>query len=58
MIIYYLNIPMNIKNDYDCNLVIKDERGKEKIESRNIKIATSIKNFNMKVVDAFINVKE
>lgn len=55
---YYLNIPMNIKErDYDCKLVIKDERGKgKKIDSRNIKIATSIKTLNMEVVDAFINV--
>lgn len=55
---YYLNIPMNIKEqDYDCKLVIKDERGKgKKIDSKNIKIATSIKTLNMEVVDAFINV--
>jgi len=55
---YYLNVPMNIKEqDYDCKLVIKDERGKgKKIDSRNIKIATSIRTLNMEVVDAFINV--
>ncbi|HCQ89920.1 MAG TPA: hypothetical protein DIU45_09475, partial [Clostridium sp.] len=51
---YYLNVPMNIKEqDYDCKLVIKDERGKgKKIDSRNIKIATSIRTLNMEVVDA------
>lgn len=55
---YYLNVPMNIKEqDYDCKLVIKDDRGKgKKIDSRNIKIATSIRTLNMEVVDAFINV--
>lgn len=55
---YYLNVPMNVKEqDYDCKLVIKDERGKgKKIDSRNIKIATSIRTLNMEVVDAFINV--
>lgn len=55
---YYLNVPMNVnKQDYDCKLVIKDERGKgKKLDSTNMKIATSIKTVNMEVVDAYISV--
>lgn len=55
---YYLNIPMNIRDDeYDCKLVIKDERAKgKKIDSKNIKIATSISTVNMNTVDAYITV--
>ncbi|NEU03755.1 hypothetical protein [Clostridium senegalense] len=55
---YYLNVPMNVKNeDYDCKLVIKDERGKgKKLDSKNMKIATSIKTLNMEVIDAYISV--
>lgn len=55
---YYLNIPMNIREDeYDCKLVIKDERAKgKKIDSKNIKIATSICTVNMNTVDAYITV--
>lgn len=55
---YYLNIPMNIRDDeYDCKLVIRDERAKgKKIDSKNIKIATSISTVNMNTVDAYITV--
>lgn len=55
---YYLNIPMSIRDDeYDCKLVIKDERAKgKKIDSKNIKIATSISTVNMNTVDAYITV--
>lgn len=55
---YYLNIPMNVKeNQYDCKLVIKDERTSgKKLDSKNIKIATSISTINMNTVDAYISV--
>ncbi|EQB88675.1 hypothetical protein J2Z44_002088 [Clostridium punense] len=55
---YYLNIPMNIRSDeYDCKLVIKDERDSgKKVDSKNIKIATSISTVNMNTVDAYITV--
>lgn len=55
---YYLNLPMNIKEDkYDCKLVIKDERNKgKKLDSKNMKIATSIATLNMNTVDAYITV--
>lgn len=55
---YYLNIPMNVKeNQYDCKLVIKDERTSGKrLDSKNIKIATSISTINMNTVDAYISV--
>ncbi|WP_034439269.1 hypothetical protein [Clostridium ihumii] len=55
---YFLNVPMNIeKQEYDCKLVIKDERGKgKKLDSTNMKIATSITTINMGVVDAYVSV--
>ncbi|WP_125153376.1 hypothetical protein [Clostridium rectalis] len=55
---YYLDVPIDIKDSmYDCKLIIKDERRKgKKIDSKNAKIATSIKTLNMGVVDGFISV--
>lgn len=55
---YYLDLPINIRdNVYPCKLVIKDGREKGKvIDTKNVKIATSIKTMNMGVVDTFIRV--
>lgn len=56
---YYLDLPLNFKeNQCDCKIIIKDERGKgKKIDSSNVKIATSIATANMGIVDAYITVK-
>lgn len=56
---YYLDLPLNFKeNECDCKIVIKDERGKgKKIDSSNVKIATSIATANMDIVDAYITLK-
>lgn len=55
---YYMDLPVNInKEDYQCKLIIKDERKKgKKIDRRNVKIATSVTTINMGVVDAFISI--
>ncbi|HDK7157140.1 TPA: hypothetical protein PTV43_002285 [Clostridium botulinum] len=56
---YYLDLPLNFKeNECDCKIIIKDERGKgKKIDSSNVKIATSIATANMDIVDAYITLK-
>lgn len=55
---YYLDLPINIeKHEYECKLMIKDERRKgKKIDSTNVKIAASVNTINMGVVDAYIKV--
>ena len=55
---YYLDLPINVKeNEYQCKLIIKDDRKKgKKIDSKNVKIATSVKTINMGTVDAYIKV--
>ncbi|MCB2305188.1 hypothetical protein LGL08_02595 [Clostridium estertheticum] len=55
---YYLDLPINVKNDeYQFKLIIKDDRNKgKKIDSTNVKIATSIKTINMGTVDAYIKI--
>lgn len=55
---YYMDIPIDVnKGEYECKLIIKDERKKgKKIDSKNVKIATSVRTVNMGVVDAFISV--
>ncbi|MBU3213688.1 hypothetical protein LL033_12885 [Clostridium estertheticum] len=55
---YYLDLPINVKNDeYKLKLIIKDDRNKgKKIDSTNVKIATSIKTINMGTVDAYIKI--
>lgn len=55
---YYLDLPINIENhEYECKLMIKDERKKgKKIDSTNVKIAASVNTINMGVVDAYIKV--
>ncbi|NMM61521.1 hypothetical protein HBE96_02160 [Clostridium sp. P21] len=55
---YYLDLPLNVDNsEYQCKLMIKDERKKgKKIDSTNVKIAASVSTINMGVVDAYIKV--
>lgn len=55
---YYLDLPINVKeNEYQFKLIIKDDRKKgKKIDSKNVKIATSIKTINMGTVDAYIKI--
>lgn len=57
---YYFDIPLNIyKNQYPCKLIIKDDRKKgKKIDSKNVKIVTSVKTINMGTVDAYIVIHE
>ncbi len=55
---YYMDIPMNFnENEYPCKLIIKDKRkdGKE-IDSKNLKLALSVKTINFGTVDAFVKV--
>lgn len=53
---YYMDIPVtNNQKDYQCKLIIKDDRKSGKrIDSRNVKLITSVKTVNMGVVDAYI----
>lgn len=55
---YYMDMPINVDNsNYECKLIIKDERKKgKKIDSKSVKIAASISTNNMGEVDAFISV--
>lgn len=57
---YYLNVPVDFnKNQYECKLIIKDDRKKgKKIDSKNVKIAASVKTINMGTVDAYIKVSD
>lgn len=57
---YYLDLPINVnRNEYECKLIIKDDRKKgKKIDKQNVKIATSIKTINMGIVDAFITINK
>jgi hypothetical protein len=56
---YYMDVPLKLKNDeYQFKLIIKDDRKSEKkIDSSNVKIATSVKTINMGTVNIFLNVK-
>ncbi|WP_392486109.1 hypothetical protein ACER0A_011540 [Haloimpatiens sp. FM7315] len=55
---YCLDLPINLdKLKYECKLFIKDDRNKgKKIDTKHVKIATSIKTINLGIVDAFIKV--
>ncbi|MFL0197681.1 hypothetical protein ACJDU8_19230 [Clostridium sp. WILCCON 0269] len=55
---YYMDLPINLNDtDYQCKLMIKDDRKKgKKIDSTNVKIITSISTENMGVVDAYLTV--
>ncbi|AZV55335.1 hypothetical protein DMR38_01240 [Clostridium sp. AWRP] len=56
---YYMDVPINLnQQDYQCKLMIKDERKKgKKIDSTNVKIVTSVSTENMGTVDAYLSVK-
>lgn len=56
---YYMHIPLKVKQDeYECKLIVKDERGKgKKLDSSNIKMIVSVKTLNLGNVDAYINLK-
>jgi hypothetical protein len=53
---YYLDLPINLnENQYECKLMIKDDRKKgKKIDGTNVKIAASVNTINMSTVDAYI----
>lgn len=55
---YYLDLPINLdNNEYECKLMIKDERRKgKKIDSTDVKIAASVNTIYMGTVDAYIKV--
>lgn len=55
---YYLDLPINLENhEYECKLMIKDERKKgKKIDSTDVKIAASVNTIHMGIVDAYIKV--
>lgn len=56
---YYMNIPLKVKQDeYECKLMVKDERGKgKKLDSSNIKMIVSVKTLNLGNVDAYIKLQ-
>ncbi|MCT8975833.1 hypothetical protein N4T77_04400 [Clostridium sp. CX1] len=56
---YYMDLPVNLENyEYQCKLMIKDERKKGKrIDSTDVKIAASVNTIHMGTVDAYIKVK-
>lgn len=55
---YYLDLPINLDNhEYECKLMIKDERRKgKKIDSTDVKIAASVNTIHIGTVDAYIRV--
>jgi len=57
---YFLNVPLDMKDkEYDCKLIIKDERSKgKKLDAENIKIAASVATVNMEKVDAYLTVNK
>ncbi|HEY5562037.1 MAG TPA: hypothetical protein VIK72_09845 [Clostridiaceae bacterium] len=57
---YYLGVPLKFNNqEYGLKLIIKDDRKSGKgIDSKDIKLITSISTKNMGVVDAYISLKE
>ena len=56
---YYMDVPLKLKErEYDCKLIIKDERGKgKKIDSTSVKMVVSVNTINLGKVDAFLNLK-
>lgn len=55
---YYMDLPLEMNGDeYGCKLLIKDERKKvKKIDSKNVKIAASVKTVNIGTVDAYLKI--
>ena len=57
---YYMALPINMADkNYDLKMIIKDDRksGKQ-IDSKDIKLVTSVNTVNMDTVDAYISVKD
>ena len=56
---YYMDVPLKIKdNQYDCKLIIKDERGKgKKLDSTNVKMVISLKTINLGNIDAYLKIQ-
>jgi len=57
---YYMDVPVNInQNQYECKLLIKDDRKKgKKIDSKNVKMLVSVKTINIGKVDVYIKVSD
>lgn len=55
---YYVDVPVSAnEQQYDCKLIIKDERRKNRnIDSKDVKIAACVNTNNMGVVNAVISV--
>ena len=55
---YYLDMPLKVRNEeYDCKLIIKDDRKKDKnIDTKNVKLVVTVSTSNMGVVDSYIKV--
>jgi hypothetical protein len=55
---YYLDMPLNIRNnEYDCKLMIKDDRKKGKnIDTKDVKLVVTVSTGNMGTVDSYIKV--
>ena len=55
---YYMDMPMKFnESEYPCKLIIKDKRkdGKD-IDSKNLKLALSVKTIHFGTIDAFVKV--
>lgn len=57
---YYMDVPVNInKDDYQCKLLIKDDRKSgKKIDSKNVSLVVSVKTTNIGLVDAYVKVRD
>lgn len=55
---YYLDMPLKVRNEeYDCKLIIKDDRKKDKsIDTKNVKLVVTVNTGNMGVVNSYIKV--
>lgn len=56
---YYLDIPVNLnKEDYNCKLLIKDDRKSgKKIDSQNVSMVISVNTSSLGTIDAYIKVR-
>ncbi|MDP4179044.1 MAG: hypothetical protein Q8900_11980 [Bacillota bacterium] len=57
---YYMDLPVNVRdNNYDCKIIIKDDRKSgKKIDSKNVKLVISINTNNLGIIDAYIKVND
>jgi hypothetical protein len=55
---YYLDMPLKVRDEeYDCKLIIKDDRKKDKsIDTKNVKLVVTVSTGNMGIVDSYIKV--